>query len=163
MRGFKLFGLGAALVVLALAAGDRAHLGVAQVSKTITVCSSGCQFVQIQDAIDAAQPGDTIAVSPGTYVENLTITKSLTLQGADPVTTIIDGSEGAAAKIPTIVVERTENVTITGFTITKGYRGVWGRYVTNLRLIKNILTRNIRQNILYGANTGVGPVSWRDL
>jgi hypothetical protein len=48
------------------------------------------QHTRIQAAIDAAQPGDTIAICPGSYVEGsgevasnaLTIDKSLTLRGA---------------------------------------------------------------------------------
>lgn len=44
------------------------------------VCPIGCQFGQIQAAIDVAQSGDFILAGPGIYSENLTISKSLTLQ-----------------------------------------------------------------------------------
>ena len=46
-------------------------------------------YPTIQSAIDAASPGDTIKVLPGTYREQITISKSLTLIGTgDKVTTI---------------------------------------------------------------------------
>lgn len=41
----------------------------------------GC-FPTIQQAVDAADPGDTVIVHHGAYAENVTIGKSLTLRGA---------------------------------------------------------------------------------
>ncbi len=56
--------------------------------------TGGGDYTSIQAAVDAAASGDVIEVDPGTYRENVLITeKSLTIRGADPSTTIIDGSE----------------------------------------------------------------------
>ncbi|MEM9291659.1 MAG: choice-of-anchor Q domain-containing protein [Acidobacteriota bacterium] len=60
-----------------------------------SVCSSGCQFNTIQAAVDAAPAGSQIVIEPGTYVENVTIDKSLTLigNGMDPEATVVDGND----------------------------------------------------------------------
>lgn len=76
-------------------------------------------FTSIQEAINAANHGDTIFVHNGTYYENLVINKTLTLIGENREYTIINGS-----KIDSVVLIRASNVTVKYFTITMG----WGAY-----------------------------------
>jgi parallel beta-helix repeat protein len=70
-------------------------------------------YTRIQDAVDNATDGDTVYVFPGTYTEHLNIEHSITLQGADPLTTIIDG-QGTNQDIVSCIAAAT---VITGFTI----------------------------------------------
>jgi len=46
----------------------------------VTASQGQAQF--IQNLIDAAAPGDTVVIPPGTYFENVIISKDITLQGA---------------------------------------------------------------------------------
>lgn len=46
----------------------------------------------IQYALDQTGDGDVIVIAAGVYTENLHIAKSITLEGADAATTIVDGS-----------------------------------------------------------------------
>ncbi|HEY6889055.1 MAG TPA: Ig-like domain-containing protein, partial [Solirubrobacter sp.] len=65
------------------------------------------QYTSVQTAIDAAAPGDTIAICPGTYREGtgdvgsnaLTITKSVTLKGAGAELVSIRPKVGGAGQI----------------------------------------------------------------
>jgi hypothetical protein len=66
-------------VGLAVAFGRWPALGA-----TLDVGGTG-PFVSIQQAVDMAQPGDTVRIATGTYFESVTIRKSLTvLGGFDP-------------------------------------------------------------------------------
>jgi parallel beta-helix repeat protein len=79
-------------------------------------------FHTIQEAINDPQvmDGDTIYVYNGTYYEHITAHKSLTLNGEDKRTTIIDGSlNGTVIKIVA------DKVRISDFTIRYGYEGVF--------------------------------------
>jgi hypothetical protein len=46
-----------------------------------TVCASGCAYTTIQAAVTAASPGDTITIAAGTYAEDVTVAKALTING----------------------------------------------------------------------------------
>jgi len=59
----------------------------------ITVCASGCNFTRIQDAINSAAAGDIVAVSVGTYNENLQLRAGVIVQGENAATTIVDGGQ----------------------------------------------------------------------
>ncbi len=59
--------------------------------KTITVDDSGgSDHRTIQDAVEAAESGDTIDVEAGRYYGKVSIDKKLILQGKGPETTVID-------------------------------------------------------------------------
>jgi nitrous oxidase accessory protein NosD len=69
-------------------------------------------YPAIQEAVDAAAPGDTVFVSSDTYHENVKINKSLHLIGENKDTTLIDGS--AAGSVVWII---TDGVEVSGFTL----------------------------------------------
>jgi hypothetical protein len=103
----------------------------------------------IQQAINNAPEGAIIEVAEGTFAETLTISKPLTLKGAGPDKTILDGSVGVSRQRPTIRVKDTEKVTITGFTIQKGRRNIEVDNASNVIVANNVIKEGVRQNILY--------------
>jgi nitrous oxidase accessory protein NosD len=88
-------------------------------------------FTHIQDAIDAAAPGDHIRICKGTYVEQLTIRKAVDIDadsGAvlmpgemkQNTTSLFDGAPIAAA----ILVAEAANVSISGLTVDGVNNGI---------------------------------------
>ena len=81
-------------------------------------------YPTIQDAIHAAaRSGDTVLVSPGTYVEVLQLNKSLTLTSTKGATeTAVVGDTNSP--VLWISLRANESATISGFKFTRGLVGV---------------------------------------
>ncbi len=100
-------------------------------------------FLSIQNAIEFADPGDTILVHPGKYNEKLLINKSLTLQSTDGwQNTMIDPAMDSIVRIQGPV-----EVTVQGFDITGGS---WGIHVGSAEKKVNILDCFIQGNTADG-------------
>lgn len=101
-------------------------------------------YPTIQEAIDAAAPGDVIQVSGQTYYENIIVNKSVWLIGENPETTIIDGS-----KAGTVIHVYADNVKISGFTVRNSgiggiefFSGVHVDLSTNIEIVRNNITND---------------------
>jgi len=78
------------------------------------------KYSSIQMAINAADPGDIIFVSSGTYYEKIVVDKSISLFGENRETTIIDG--GGTGTVVHITVN---NVVMREFTISNGGKSAY--------------------------------------
>src|ERR1035438_8152332 len=76
----------------------------------------------IQGGINAAVPGDTVLVAPGTYDENIDFKgKAITVSSsAGPATTIIDGGNVAGSAVVAFKSQELRASILSGFTIQHG-------------------------------------------
>ncbi|MBI5879012.1 MAG: hypothetical protein HZB53_15280 [Chloroflexi bacterium] len=129
MRPTRIWLIGAFLLLLATAAPVQAAstYTVNPALPDNTQCATLRLCRTIQAAIDAASSGDTIVARPGTFIENLTITKPLTINGAGQGVSIIKpalsaanpcaGSSLCGGAASNIILVQADNVTINGFTL----------------------------------------------
>ena len=99
--------------------------------------TSGAPCATIQGAINKAADGDIISVAgPGTFNENVTVNKSLTLSGSGNPTIAGDGTG------TTPVTIAADGVTIQGFTVTNptGAIGIYSADHSNLTITSNSIT-----------------------
>ena len=89
-------------------------------------------YTSIQNAIDDANPGDTVYVYSGTYYEVLAINKTLDLIGENRDTTVIDGGWGIY-----VVDVSSDRVMISGFTVQNSFFGIYLESSSNNTIIGN--------------------------
>jgi parallel beta-helix repeat protein len=113
----------------------------------------------VQDAISsfATYRGDTILVKPGTYKQNINVTKPVILTSQNKDTTIIEGLDNGTA-----LTIATDNVVVTGFTIKNGGypsstvgTGILLENAHNCTVIDNIITNNYIGILLNNSNDNV--------
>ena len=83
---------GTRFVLVWFALGVAGLLPAGTVRAQVTVCASGCTYTTIQAAVDAVAVGTTINVQPGTYAEDVTVSKRVTLVGASGAIAAILGA-----------------------------------------------------------------------
>src|SRR5882724_11227231 len=118
---------------VALLVGLALSLGMiieTQAATTWTVCASGCDYSSIKAAIAAPTTvdGDTLAIAAGTYTEpGITVTKSLTLQGEDRATTIVQAAASpGTAPDRVFTIPNGVTVTLQALTIRYGHANFGG-------------------------------------
>jgi len=100
----------------------------------------------IQEAIDSAQPGDTIIVHVGIYRERLVVNKKVSLVGEDKHNTIIDWNG-----IGSVFHVTADNTVIANFTVTLASRpsaypdsGIHLDHSSGNNIVNNIMIANYR-------------------
>jgi parallel beta-helix repeat protein len=119
---------------------------------THRVCAEGCDFASVNEAVEAASPGDLVEVCSGTYLETVNVTKSVILRGVDTGggMPVIDARQnGSPIKLSA------DGVVLEGFHVTNSSgSGVFsGRYEDAGIMVnseKNIIRGNVASNNSYG-------------
>ncbi len=107
-------------------------------------------YLTIQDAINAANDGDTIFVRNGTYYEHVVVNKSVSLLGENRETTVIDGAP-ITPELDYIVifVKDMVNVNISGFTVRNGPAGIELDGSRNCTITDNRVATNYGDGITF--------------
>lgn len=135
------------LIILAITA-DFLPFATSLNAATITVPEN---YRKIQEAVDKASPGDTILVNEGSYNENITISKPLSVKSLKgPAVTIV---HALIKNEPALKISDTSNDTLSGFTMTgSDVAGILLLNARNVLLSDNVAKQNFSGIILNHSN-----------
>lgn len=119
---------------------------------TWTVCSSGCDYASIQDAVDHASPGDVLDLAAETFVETVVVDRDLTIQGAGRGATVIDGNASGS------VIVNEADLNVRDLTIRNGLAEMGGG-VKNLDGRLSLTGCEVRDNVATDRGGGIHNVA----
>ncbi|KUO74817.1 MAG: hypothetical protein APF77_11185 [Clostridia bacterium BRH_c25] len=139
-------------------------------TNTITINNGTVIYPTIQAAIDAASGGDTVNVAAGTFIEQLAISKDITLIGAGS-STIIQAPDSLETKFTTtadnkpVVFVNNAAPTIQNLVVDGAGKGNTNYRIVGIGIynaggtVDNVEVKAIRNTPLNGAQHGIGILS----
>jgi|GEM_PF-4138697 len=112
-------------------------------------------YTTIQSGITAASDGHNLLVDAGTYQENITIDKAITLSGVDKTSTIIDGNNSGIVVKITVGGVTFENFTVQKSGLTGNDGGILLGTITGIGTGTGVSGCLIQNNILTNSVKGI--------
>jgi parallel beta-helix repeat protein len=127
------------LVIVSIVLAACFSAAVTPVSASELKVGGGGKYSTISAAVKAANAGDTILVSPGTYVENVAVDKPLKIVSTNGAqATVVKASDTSK----TVFLLGSTEITLQGLTVTGGNKGVaFGQ--TNCILTQCVVNGNV--------------------
>jgi len=140
------------LVLVSIVLAACVSTSIPRVSASELKVGGGGQYSTISAAVKAANPGDTILVSPGTYVENVVANKPLKIVSTNGAQATVAKASDASKDV---FLLGSTDITIQGFTITGGNMGVAFGQISNCILTKCVVNGNVFGVYLAGATSNL--------
>jgi len=115
-------------------------------------------FATIQGGVNAVDPGGTVIVAPGTYTEDVAVTKAVTIQGAGAGSSIVRGVRASVNSQVSTFQFLADGIRLDGFTITREGNTVadWNDGLNNAGVGIQLRTSGIVSNcLIVGNRTGI--------
>ncbi|MGZ7133931.1 MAG: right-handed parallel beta-helix repeat-containing protein [Halobacteriota archaeon] len=137
------------LVAVCLILAAHASTAIPRATATEIRVGAGAQYHTISEAVKSAQPGDTVLVGPGTYVENILVDKPLKVVSTNGASaTVVKATDTSKD----VFLLSGGDITIQGFTVTAGKMGVVFGHTSNCVLTACVMNGNVFGVYLSGAS-----------